>query len=100
MMMDLKQSIETCIVPNHKNVLIEAKEAVIACKKMAITVKNSVDLPLEKYREGEVSVAECDLPDPVSKDPGLRSLITTERQKVVFGSNWSAATQAFESSTK
>ena len=41
-MTDLKQSIEMCIVPNHKNVLIEAKEAAIACKKMAITVKNSV----------------------------------------------------------
>ena len=77
-MTDLKQSIETCIVPNHKNVLIEAKEAAIACKKMAITVKNNVDLALEKYREGEVSVAECDLPDSVSKDPGLRPLITTE----------------------
>ena len=81
-MTDLKQGLELCIVPNHKNVLIEAKEAAIACKKMAITVKNSVDLTLEKYREGEVSVAECDLPDPVSKDPGLRPLITTERQRL------------------
>ena len=81
-MTDLKQNIETCIVPNHKSFLIEAKEAAIACKKMAIRLKNSVDLALEKYKEGEVSVTECDLPDPVSKDPGLRPPITTERQRL------------------
>ena len=62
--------------------LIEAKEAAIACKKMAIRLKNSVDLALEKYKEGEVPVTECDLPDPVSKDPGLRPPITTERQRL------------------
>ena len=78
-MMDLKQNIETCIAPNNKSFLIEAKEAAIACKKMAIRLKNSVDLVLEKYKEGEVPVTECDLPDPVSKDPGLRLLITSER---------------------
>ena len=35
--MDL--NIETCIPPNHKSFLIEAKEAAIACKKMAIRLK-------------------------------------------------------------
>ena len=81
-MMDLKQNIETCIAPNHKSFIIEAKEAEIACKKMAIRLKNSVDLALEKYKEGEVPATECDLPDPVSKDPGLRPPITTERQRL------------------
>ena len=80
-MTDLKQNIETCIVLNHKSFLIEAKEAAIACKKMAIRLENSVDLALEKYKE-EVPVTECDLPDPVSKDPGLRPPITTERQRL------------------
>ena len=60
--------------------MTDLKQSIVACKKMAITVKKSVDLALEKYRE--VSVAECDLPDPVSKDPGLRPLITTERQRL------------------
>ena len=81
-MTDLKQNIETCIAPNHKSFLIEAKEAAIACKKMAIRLKNSVDLVLEKYKEGQVPVTKCDLPDPVSKDPGLRPPITTERQRL------------------
>ena len=81
-MTDLKQNIETCIAPNHKSFLIEAKEAAIACKKMAIRLKNSVHLALEKYKEGEVPMTECDLPDPVSKDPGLRPPITTERQRL------------------
>ena len=80
-MTDLKQNIETCITPNHKSFLIEAKKAAIACKKMAIRLKNSVDLALEKYKE-EVLVTQCDLPDPVSKDPGLRPPITTERQRL------------------
>ena len=62
-MTDLKQNIETCIVPNQKSFLIEAKEAAIACKKMAIRLENSVDLALEKYKEEEVPVTECDLPD-------------------------------------
>ena len=77
-MTDVKQNIETCIAPNHK---IEAKEAAIACKKMAIRLKSSVDLALEKYKE-EVPVTECDLPDPVLKDPGLRPPITTEQQRL------------------
>ena len=81
-MTHLKQNIETCIVPNHKSFLIEAKEAAIACKKMAIRLENSLDLALEKYKEGEVPVTECDLPDPVSKDPGLRPPITIERQRL------------------
>ncbi|CAB3994785.1 zinc finger MYM-type 1-like [Paramuricea clavata] len=81
-MADLKKNIERCIVPNHKNFLIDAKEAAISCKKMAIRLQNSVDLDLAKYNEGEVPVAESDLPDPVSKDPGLRPLITTKRQRL------------------
>ena len=47
-----------------------------------IRLKNSVDLALEKYKEREVPVTECDLPDPVSKDPGRRPPITTERQRL------------------
>ena len=81
-MTDFKQNIETCIALNHKSFLIKAKEAAIACKKMAIRLKNGVDPALEKYKEGEVPVTECDLPDPVSKDPGLRPPITTERQRL------------------
>ena len=52
---------------------------------MANRLKNSVDLALEKYKEGEVPVTECDLPDPVSKDPGLTPPITTERQWLHLG---------------
>ena len=49
---------------------------------MAIRLKDSVDLAFERYKEGEVPVTECDLPDPVSEDPGLRPPITTERQRL------------------
>ena len=81
-MANLKQNTKTCIGPNYKSSSVEAKEAAIVCKKMAIRLKNSVDLALEKYKEGEVPVTECDLPDLVSKDPGPRPLITTERQRL------------------
>ena len=81
-MTDLKQNIETCIVSNHKSFLIEAKEKAIACKKIVIRLENSVNLALEKYTEGEVPMTKSDLPDPVSKDPGLRSPTTTERQRL------------------
>ena len=46
-MKGLKQNIEMYIAPNHKN---KAKEAAIACKKMVIRLKNSLDLALKKYR--------------------------------------------------
>jgi hypothetical protein len=70
------------VVPNHKIFLIDAKEAAISCKRIAIRLQKSVDLALAKYNEGEVPVAERDLPDPVPKDPGLRPLITTKRQRL------------------
>ncbi len=41
-----------------------------------------MDLALAKYNEGEVPMAESDLPDPVLEDPGLRPLITTKRQRL------------------
>ena len=80
-MTDLKKGIERCIVPNHKVFLIVQKKQ-RSPVKMAIRPQKSVDLALAKYNEGEVPVAESDLPDPVSKDPGLRPLITTKRQRL------------------
>lgn len=81
-MTDLKQNTKKCIVPSHKNYLIDEKEAEIACKKMAMRLQKSVNLALVKYKEAEVLVAESDLPDPVLKNPELTPLITTKRQRL------------------
>ena len=76
----MKQNMMKCTVASPEAILVDAKEAMQSCKKIAAKLEKSVESVLSKWDKEKVAILESNLPESVPSDPGLRPPNMTKSQ--------------------